>query len=97
MEGLYASVTRKERLGEEGDGWYPEEKLTMTNAIKYYTLGAAYAQFMEDRKGIIKAGYLADIIITDKDLFNIPEKEIMTTKIDYTITGGKIVYSSGKR
>ena len=97
MEGLYASVTRKERLGEEGDGWYPEEKITMTDAIKYYTLGAAYAQFMEDRKGMIKTGYLADIVITDKDLFNIPENEIMTAKIDYTITGGKIVYSSGKR
>jgi hypothetical protein len=97
MEGLYASVTRKERLGEEGDGWYPEEKITMTDAIKYYTLGAAYAQFMEDRKGMIKTGYLADIVITDKDLFTIPENEIMGTKIDYTITGGKVVYSSGKR
>ena len=97
MEGLYASVTRKERLGEEGDGWYPEEKLTMADALKYYTLGAAYAQFMEDRKGMIKTGYLADIVITDRDLFNIQENEIMKTKIDYTITGGKIVYSSGKR
>ncbi len=94
MEGLYASVTRKERLGEEGDGWYPEQKISMTDAIRYYTLGSAYAQFMEDRKGMIKAGYLADIVITDKDLLTIPETEIMKTKVDYTITGGKIVYSS---
>ena len=63
MEGLYAAVTRKDRLGEEGDGWFPEQKLTMEEAIKYYTLGSAYAQFMEDRKGMIKTGYLADIVI----------------------------------
>jgi predicted amidohydrolase YtcJ len=96
MEGLYAAVTRKDRLGEEGEGWFPEQKLTMEEAIKYYTLGSAYAQFMEDRKGIIKSGYLADIVIMDKDLLTIPENEIMKTKVDYTIVGGKIVYSSGK-
>jgi predicted amidohydrolase YtcJ len=96
MEGLYAAVTRKDRLGEDGDGWYPAQKISMTDAIRYYTLGSAYAQFMEDRKGMIKAGYLADIVITDKDLLSIPENEIMKTRIDYTITGGKIVYSSGK-
>jgi predicted amidohydrolase YtcJ len=96
MEGLYAAVTRKERLGEEGDGWFPEQKITMEKAIEYYTHGAAYAQFMETRKGILKSGYLADIVITDKDLLKIPENEIMKTKVDYTITGGKVVYSSGK-
>jgi predicted amidohydrolase YtcJ len=96
MEGLYASVTRKERLGEDGEGWYPEQKISMENAIRYYTLGSAYAQFMENRKGMIKTDYLADIVITDKDLLTIPESEIMKTKVDYTITGGKVVYSSGK-
>lgn len=96
MEGLYAAVTRKDRLGEDGEGWNPEQKITMEEAIKYYTLGSAYAQFMENRKGIIKPGYLADIIITDKDLLTVPENEIMKTKVDYTITGGKVVYSSGK-
>ncbi len=96
MEGLYASVTRKDRLGEEGEGWFPEQKLTMEEAIKYYTIGSAYAQFMEDRKGMIKPGYLADIVIVDKDLLTIPESEIMKTKVDYTIVGGKVVYNSGK-
>jgi len=96
MEGLYAAVTRKDRLGEEGEGWFPEQKLSMEEAIKYYTLGSAYAQFMDDRKGMIKAGYLADIVITDKDLLTIPEDQIMKTRVDYTITGGKVVYESGK-
>ena len=92
MEGLYAAVTRKDRLGEEGEGWFPEQKLTMEEAIELYTLGAAYAQFMEERKGMIKEGYLADIIIVDKDLLTIPEEEIMKTNVDLTIVGGKVVY-----
>jgi predicted amidohydrolase YtcJ len=96
MEGLYAAVSRKERLGEEGEGWFPEQRLTMEEAIKYYTIGSAYAQFMEDRKGMIRTGYLADIVIVDKDLLTIPEAEIMKTKVDYTITGGKVVYESGR-
>jgi predicted amidohydrolase YtcJ len=96
MEGLYAAVTRKDRHGEEGEGWFPEQKLTMEEAIKYYTWGSAYAQFMDNRKGMIKPGYLADIVITDKDLLTIPENEIMKTKVDYTIVGGKVVYASGR-
>jgi predicted amidohydrolase YtcJ len=96
MEGLYAAVTRKDRLGEDGEGWHPEQKIKMDEAIKFYTLGSAYSQFMEDRKGMIKKGFLADIVIVDKDLLIIPENEIMKTKVDYTITGGKVVYSSDK-
>jgi hypothetical protein len=92
MEGLYAAVTRKDRMGEEGDGWFPEQKLTMEEAIELYTLGAAYAQFMEDRKGMIKKGYLGDVVIVNQDLMTIPEEDIMKTKVDYTIVGGKVVF-----
>jgi len=92
MEGLYAAVSRKDRMGEEGDGWFPEEKLTMEQSIELYTLGSAYSQFMEDRKGMIRKGYLADIVITDRDLLTLPEDEIMKTLVDVTITGGKIVF-----
>ena len=96
MEGLYAAVTRKDRLGEKGEGWHPEQKIKMEDAIRYYTLGSSYSQFMDNRKGMIKTGYLADIVIVDKDLLTISENEIMKTKVDYTITAGKVVYSSGK-
>ena len=96
MEGLYAAVTRKDRLSEDGEDWHPEQKIKMDEAIKFYTLGSAYSQFMEDRKGMIKKGFLADIVIVDKDLLIIPENEIMKTKVDYTITGGRVVYASGK-
>ena len=92
MEGLYAAVTRKDRMGEEGDGWFPEQKLAMEEAIELYTLGAAYAQFMEDRKGMIKKGYLGDVVIVNQDLMTIPEEDIMKTMVDYTIVGGKVVF-----
>lgn len=92
MEGLYAAVTRKDRKGEEGDGWFPMEKLTMEKAIEYYTLGAAYSQFAEDRKGMLRKGYIADIIILSEDIFNTAEEMIMSVKVDYTITDGKTVY-----
>ena len=51
---------------------------------------------MENRKGMIKTGYLADIVMVDRDLLSIPEDQIMKTKVDYTIVGGKIVFESGK-
>jgi len=92
MEGLYAAVTRKDRAGEEGDGWFPDQKLSMEEAIELYTLGAAYAQFMEYRKGMIKKGYLADMLIMENDLMTIPHDQIMKTRVDYTIIGGKVVY-----
>ncbi|MFC2169272.1 amidohydrolase [Acidobacteriota bacterium] len=92
LEGLYASVTRKDRLGEPGPGWFPEELLTMEEAIELYTLGSAYAEFMEDRKGKIKTDCLADMVIFNNDLMEIPHDQIMTSKVDYTIVGGKVVY-----
>lgn len=92
LEGLYAGVTRKDRMGEPGPGWFPEQILTMEETIELYTLGSAYAQFMEDRKGSIKKGYLADMVIYDKDLMTIPPEEIMKCLVDYTIVGGKVVY-----
>ncbi|MCK5822212.1 MAG: amidohydrolase [Bacteroidales bacterium] len=92
MEGLYAAVSRKDRLGEEGEGWFPSQKLSMGKAIELYTLGASYAQFMEERKGMLKKDYLADLVIVNQDLLSISEEEIMKTKVDYTIVGGKIVF-----
>lgn len=92
LEGLYAAVTRKDRAGEPGDGWFPDQKLTMEEAIELYTVGSAYSEFMEDRKGLIKKDYLGDVVIFDSDLLTIPHDQIMSTKVDYTIVGGKIVY-----
>jgi len=94
MEGLYAAVTRKDRKGELGNGWFPEEKISMDKAIELYTLESAYASFEEDIKGSIEKGKLADIVVLSQDLFEISEDKIMDTKVVYTIIGGKIIYSS---
>jgi predicted amidohydrolase YtcJ len=92
LEGLYGAVSRKDRAGEEGDGWFPDQKLSMEEAIELYTWGAAYAEFMEDRKGMLKEGYLADMVIFNEDLTTIPHDRIMTSKVDYTIVGGRVVF-----
>jgi predicted amidohydrolase YtcJ len=92
LEGLYAAVTRKDRKGEPGPGWFPDQILTMEKAIELYTLESAYAEFTENRKGMLKPGYLADLVIMEKDLLTMPVSEIMKNRIDFTITGGKIVY-----
>ena len=92
LEGLYAAVTRKDRAGEPGDGWFPRQKMSMEKAIELYTLGSAYAEFMEDRKGMIRNGYLGDVVIFNDDLMTIPHDKIMSAKVDYTIVGGNIVY-----
>jgi hypothetical protein len=91
LEGLYAAVTRKDRAGEPGDGWFPDQKLSMEKAIELYTLGSAYAEFMEDRKGMIKEGYLGDVVIFSEDLMTIQHGQIMSAQVDYTIVGGRVV------
>ena len=85
-------VTQKDRAGEQGDGLFPDQKPGIEKAIELYTLGSAYAEFMEDRKGIIKEGYMGDVVIFDSNLMTIPHDQIMSAKVDYTIVGGKVVY-----
>jgi predicted amidohydrolase YtcJ len=92
LEGLYAAVTRKDRAGESGDGWFADQRLGMEEAIRLYTREAAYAEFTEDRKGMLKAGYLGDAVIFHEDLFTLPPDRIMSVRVDYTIVGGKVVY-----
>jgi predicted amidohydrolase YtcJ len=97
VEGLYAAVTRKDRAGEPGEGWFPDQKLTLEEAIKLYTLDSAYAEFMEDRKGMLKKGYLADAVIFDQDLFKMAPDDLMKAKVDTTIVGGKVAYKKASR
>jgi predicted amidohydrolase YtcJ len=92
LEGIYAAVTRKDRITREEAGWFPEQCLTVEEAITCYTLGSAYAEFMEDRKGMLKVNYLADLVIYEDDLLTMPATRIMENRVDYTILDGKIVY-----
>ncbi|PYR90124.1 MAG: amidohydrolase [Acidobacteria bacterium] len=94
MLGLYAAVTRQYPDGTPAGGWFPEERITMAQAIEYYTLGSAYAEFAEERKGSITEGKLADMVLLSKDLFSISPREILETKPVLTIVGGRVVYGS---
>jgi predicted amidohydrolase YtcJ len=93
MRGLYSAVTREgiKTPGPDG-GWFPDQKLTMAKAIQLYTLDAAFGEFQENKKGSISPGKLADLIILSDDLFSIPPRHILDTKVDLTIFDGKIVY-----
>ncbi|MDZ7263499.1 MAG: amidohydrolase family protein [candidate division KSB1 bacterium] len=92
MLGLYAAVTREFPEGGPEGGWYPAEKLTLAQAIELYTMGSAYAEFQEQVKGSIKVGKLADLVVLDRNLFEIPAKEILQTKVELSIVNGRIVY-----
>ncbi len=96
MIGIYAAVTRKTQKGFPIGGWNPKEKLTVYQALKYYTKGGAYASFEENYKGTLEPGKLADIVVLSKDITELPPSEILKTKVDMTIFDGKIIYVNKK-
>ncbi|HKS75588.1 MAG TPA: amidohydrolase [Terriglobales bacterium] len=95
MLGLYAAVTRATLDGKNPNGWFPEQKLTLQEAIEAYTLGSAYAEFQDQQKGSITPGKLADMVILSDDLFSIDPVKIRDVKVLKTFVGGKIVYDAG--
>ncbi len=94
--GIYAAVTRKTLDGRHPEGWFPEQKITVEEAVRAYTLSGAYAEFAEKVKGSLQAGKLADLVILAQDIFTIPADEIARTEVLYTIVGGRIVYARSK-
>jgi predicted amidohydrolase YtcJ len=88
---FYASVTRKLK---DGTTFYPDQRMTRMEALRSYTINAAYAGFDEAIKGSLTPGKLADVTVFSKDLLTIPDDDIPATKILYTIVGGKVQYSS---
>jgi hypothetical protein len=93
MEGIYSAVTRKSVADKTGNAWLQDESLSIEKAIECYTLSAAYASFEEDIKGSLKEGKLADIVVLSKNIFTIPEEEILNSEVVFTILGGKIIHS----
>jgi predicted amidohydrolase YtcJ len=90
--GLYAAVTRQSIEGEPPGGWWPEERISIEDAIRNYTAEGAYASFEETEKGQISTGMLADLVVHSKDLLSIAPKEILTAEADMTIFDGRVVY-----
>ncbi len=97
LYGIYTAITRKDTMGHPSNGWYPNEKLTIQEAIKAYTIGSAYSELREDEKGSLESGKLADIVILDKNILKIPYQDILKTKVVYTIIGGKVVYKRERK
>ncbi len=93
FHGLYAGVTRMTRAGEPEGGWYPEQKVTREEALRAFTIWAAYGQFEEDLKGSLEPGKLADFIIIDRDYMTCPEADIKDIQVLATYVGNELVYT----
>ncbi|MDD8025914.1 MAG: amidohydrolase [Acidobacteriota bacterium] len=92
IQGLAAAVTRAPIDGSRAGGWVPEQKIRPEEAVRAYTLGGAYAEFAEGRKGVLKAGRLADMVVLDKDPFAVKPGAIGSIRVLRTICGGAEVF-----
>jgi predicted amidohydrolase YtcJ len=93
LDGIYAAVTRRTLDDANPDGWYPEQKIGIEDALRGYTTGSAYASFEDNDKGTLTRGKLADFVMIDRDLTAIPPATIREARIMMTVVGGQIVYS----
>ena len=89
---VYAAVTRRTLDGKNSKGWIPEQKISVEEAVRAYTVGSAYAEFQDNVKGSISVGKLADMVILSRDIFKIDPKDIEGVKVVLTIVDGRIVY-----
>lgn len=94
MLTLYAATTRATLDGKNSNGWFPEQKLTVAEAVQAYTMGSAYAEFQDQEKGSITPGKLADMVILNDDIFQIDPVKIRDVKVIKTIVGGKVVWEA---
>ena len=92
LPNLYSAITRKDLNGYPENGWLPDQKLTIDEALRIFTAEGAYASFEEDIKGTLEVGKLADIVVLDRNLYDIEPEAIKDVKVDLTIMDGKIVY-----
>ncbi|NQT78928.1 MAG: amidohydrolase [Candidatus Aminicenantes bacterium] len=91
LSGIYAAVTRQTLDGKNPEGWFPEQKISLEDVIKGYTLNGAYAEFSEHLKGSIKKGKLADLVVLSQNIFKIPAESIHKTEVKMTIFNGKVI------
>lgn len=90
--GIYAAVTRRTLDGRHPEGWIPEQKITVAEAVRAYTWGSAYASFTEKFKGTIAPGMLADLVVLSDDLFSIEPAQISSAKVMMTVFDGKVIF-----
>ncbi|NOZ56891.1 MAG: amidohydrolase [Calditrichaeota bacterium] len=91
--GIYAAVTRQDLSGNPPGGWYPEQRVTLHEALRMFTVDAAYAAFQEHELGSLSPGKKADLTVLDRDLASVPPSEIPRARVVATVVGGNVVYS----
>jgi hypothetical protein len=89
--GIHAAVTRQRRDGTPSGGWYPSQRLSVSEAVWGYTMGCAIASGLDKNQGSLSPGKLADLIVLDRDIFNIPPEQIPDTQVIMTVFDGRIV------
>jgi predicted amidohydrolase YtcJ len=94
MLTIYAAVNRRTLDGKNPKGWVPEQRITVEEAVRAYTVGSAYAEFQEAQKGSLAVGKLADLVILSRDIFKIESKEIEGVKVVMTLLDGRVVYEA---
>ena len=92
MLTIYAAVTRRTLDGKNANGWVPEQKISVEETVRAYTIGSAYAEFQDHVKGSITPGKLADVVILSHDIFEIDPQEIENVKVELTMVDGRVVY-----
>jgi predicted amidohydrolase YtcJ len=92
MRGLYACVTRETPEGEPKGGWEPQERISIQDCLRDYTVGSAYAEFEENRKGELKPGQFADIVVLSEDVTKCSPEAMLKTTVEMTIAGGQVTY-----
>ena len=93
-EEIYGAVYRMLEDGSNPEGWFPEERITMAEALRAYTYGSAYAMGVEDRFGTLAAGKAADICVIDRNLFTCEPAEVLEMKSVLTMVGGEVVFEA---
>src|SRR3546814_15914889 len=93
--GIYAAVTRRTLDGAHPDGWVPEQKISVAEAVRAYTAGSAYAEGQDAVKGTLEPGKLADIVVLSDDIFAIDPAAIEHVRVDATLLGGQLVFKRG--
>ena len=92
LEGIYAAVTRRTLDGKHPGGWVPEQKITVEEALRAYTRGAAFAGFQDTEVGVLREGMLADLVLIDRDLTRVAPETIAESKVLVTVVGGHVVF-----
>jgi predicted amidohydrolase YtcJ len=90
--GIYAAVTRQTLEGAPPGGWFPDERVSLEEALTAFTAGNAYASFEEDTKGTIAEGRLADLAVLDRDILSRPPRALLEARVLYTVVGGRVVH-----